>query len=46
MIFDDHDIVRMGLRTFIDAEDDLDVVGGASSAGEECRPPPSASPTP
>jgi two-component system response regulator DevR len=34
MIFDDHDIVRMGLRTFIDAEDDLEVVGEASSAGE------------
>ena len=34
MIVDDHDIVRMGLRAFIDAEDDLEVVGEASSAGE------------
>ncbi|MGH2772669.1 MAG: response regulator [Actinomycetota bacterium] len=32
MIVDDHDVVRLGLKTLIDAEDDLEVVAEASSA--------------
>jgi two-component system, NarL family, response regulator DevR len=34
MIVDDHDVVRMGLRAIIDAEEDLDVVAEASSGTE------------
>jgi len=34
MVVDDHDVVRMGLRAFIDAEDDLEVVGEASSGAQ------------
>ncbi len=35
MLVDDHDMVRAGLRTAIEIEDDLEVVAEASS-GEEC----------
>jgi two-component system, NarL family, response regulator DevR len=34
MVVDDHDVVRMGLKAFIDAEDDLEVVAEASSGAE------------
>jgi two-component system, NarL family, response regulator DevR len=34
MIVDDHDVVRMGLRGFIDAEPDLEVVAEASTGAE------------
>lgn len=32
-LVDDHDVVRRGLRAMIDAEDDIEVVGEAGSAG-------------
>lgn len=34
MVVDDHDVVRMGLRAFIDAAGDMEVVCEASSGGE------------
>lgn len=34
MVVDDHDVVRMGLKTFIDAEGDMEVVCEASSGAE------------
>ncbi|MEX2588475.1 MAG: response regulator transcription factor [Actinomycetota bacterium] len=34
MVVDDHDVVRMGLRTFIDAAGDMEVVCEASSGAE------------
>ncbi len=35
LIVDDHEMVRRGLRTFLDVLDDIDVVGEAGN-GEEC----------
>jgi len=35
LIVDDHAMVRRGLRTFLDVQDDIEVVGEAAS-GEEC----------
>jgi DNA-binding NarL/FixJ family response regulator len=35
LIVDDHAVVRRGLRTFLDVQDDIEVVGEAAS-GEEC----------
>lgn len=37
MVVDDHDVVRMGLKAFIDAEEDLQVVCEASS-GDQALP--------
>lgn len=34
MVVDDHEVVRAGLQTMLDAEDDLEVVATAASAGE------------
>lgn len=34
MVVDDHDVVRMGLKAFIDAEEDLEVVCEASSGAQ------------
>lgn len=34
MVVDDHDVVRMGLKAFIDAEEDLEVVCEASSGSQ------------
>ncbi len=34
LLVDDHDIVRVGLTTLINGADDLEVVGGASTAAE------------
>lgn len=34
MVVDDHEVVRAGLQTMLDAEDDLEVVATAGSAGE------------
>lgn len=34
MVVDDHDVVRMGLRAFIDAEEDLEVVAEAASGAD------------
>ncbi len=31
-ILDDHELVRTGLKTLLDAEDDMDVVGQAATA--------------
>ena len=33
-LLDDHEVVRMGLRQLLDEEDDLTVVGEASTAEE------------
>src|SRR4051795_6770563 len=33
-LLDDHEIVRRGLRELLEAEDDIDVVGEASTASE------------
>jgi DNA-binding NarL/FixJ family response regulator len=44
LVVDDHPVVRQGLRTFIDLQDDLTVVGEAEDGGsavaaaERCRP--------
>ena len=35
LIVDDHQVVRQGLRSFLDVQDDLEVVGEAAD-GEEC----------
>ena len=37
LLVDDHEIVRKGLRSLLDAETDLDVVGEAASAEEALR---------
>lgn len=37
LLVDDHEIVRKGLRSLLDAEPDLEVVGEAGSAGEAIR---------
>ena len=34
LIVDDHAVVRSGLRMLLDAEDDMEPVGEAGSAGE------------
>ena len=34
LIVDDHAVVRQGLRTFLDLQDDIDVVGEASNGAE------------
>ncbi len=34
MVVDDHELVRMGLKAILEAEDDIEVVGEASSARE------------
>lgn len=34
LIADDHPVVRQGLRTFLDLQDDLDVVGEAADGAE------------
>jgi two-component system response regulator DevR len=43
-LVDDHELVRVGLRTLIDAEDDLVVVGEAATAGEALARIPAARP--
>lgn len=43
-LVDDHEIVRRGLRELLDAVDDLEVVGEASTAGEARRRIPAARP--
>jgi DNA-binding NarL/FixJ family response regulator len=37
MIVDDHPVVRMGLKTMLESEDDISVVGMAGSAGEALK---------
>ncbi|MEU1806249.1 response regulator transcription factor [Streptomyces sp. NPDC019937] len=34
LLVDDHQVVRRGLRTFLEVQDDIDVVGEASDGGE------------
>ena len=41
---DDHEVVRRGVRDLIDHEDDLSVVGEASTAGEALDRIPLCSP--
>jgi len=36
-LLDDHELVRTGLRTLLESEDDMDVVGEAGTAGEGLR---------
>lgn len=43
-LLDDHELVRSGLRQLIDAEDDLEVVGEAATAGEARRRIPALRP--
>jgi two-component system, NarL family, response regulator DevR len=43
-LVDDHELVRVGLRTLIDAEDDLVVVDEAATAGEALARIPAARP--
>ncbi len=37
MIVDDHPVVRMGLKTMLESEDDISVVGMAGTAGEALK---------
>ena len=41
-LLDDHELVRTGLRTLLEAEDDMDVVGEAGTAEEGLRLHPRA----
>jgi two-component system response regulator DevR len=43
-LLDDHELVRVGLRTLIDAEEDLSVVGEAATADEALARIPAARP--
>src|SRR5204863_7619938 len=43
-LLDDHEVVRRGLRELLEAEDDLEVVGEASTADEALRRVPSTRP--
>lgn len=43
-LLDDHELVRSGLRQLIEAEDDLEVVGEAATAGEARRRIPALRP--
>ncbi len=40
MLVDDHEVVRAGLRALLEAQDDLEVVGEAGTAGESRAPRP------
>lgn len=44
MIVDDHPVVRMGLKTMLESEDDISVVAMAGSAAEAFREIPKADP--
>ena len=43
-LLDDHEVVRRGLRELLEVEEDLDVVGEASTAGEATRRIPALRP--
>lgn len=43
-LLDDHEVVRRGLRELLEVEDDLDVVGESSTAGEATRRIPALRP--
>ena len=43
-LLDDHEVVRRGLRDLLEAEDDIEVVGEAGTAGEAYRRLPATSP--
>lgn len=45
MVVDDHELVRMGLKAILEAEDDIEVVGEASSAREAISAVPYLSPS-
>jgi DNA-binding NarL/FixJ family response regulator len=36
-LLDDHELVRTGLRTLLESEEDMDVVGEAGTAGDGLR---------
>ena len=44
MVVDDHEVVRTGLKAILEPEDDLDVVGQASSAAEAVQRVPLLAP--
>jgi DNA-binding NarL/FixJ family response regulator len=43
-LVDDHEVVRRGLRELLEVEDDLEVVGDSSTAGEAVRRIPALRP--
>src|SRR5688572_24893763 len=43
-LLDDHEVVRRGVRELLDADEDLQVVGEASSAAEALRRVPAVRP--
>lgn len=45
LLVDDHQVVRRGLRTFLEVQDDIEVVGEASDGAEESPGPRSSAPT-
>ena len=45
LIADDHAVVRQGLRTFLDLQDDIEVVGEAGDGEEALAARSSTSPT-
>ena len=44
LIVDDHAVVRQGLRTFLESEDDIEVVGEAANGEEAVRKAPDLTP--
>ncbi len=45
LIADDHAVVRQGLRTFLDLQEDIEVVAEAATAPRRWPPPRSTCPT-
>lgn len=39
LLVDDHQVVRRGLRTFLEVQDDIEVVGEAADGAEEWPAP-------
>lgn len=45
LLVDDHQVVRRGLRTFLEIQDDIEVVGEAADGAEGWPGPRSSAPT-
>lgn len=45
LLVDDHQVVRRGLRTFLEIQDDIEVVGEAPDGEQGWPPPRSCAPT-